>query len=336
MTRIHETPPWTDPTWLDEIRDWILSETQRLGQSVSGPIEQIHERPWSVVYRVPISDRVLIFKASADILSHEAGLTQALARLCPSDLPAVLSSNPERGWVLMEDGGAILRAILRADRDVGNWEKLLPQYARLQIAIAAHLDELKMLGIPDRSLARLPALYEELLGDEANLLVGKLGGLSSAEHHRLIDHCARVAMLCEQLQAAPIPVSIHHGDLHDGNIFHSEQSYRFFDWGDASISHPFFSLRTVSVSLEITLEWEQNSPAFNSLRDVYLEAWGEFGSADELLDAFKLARCLSPLCSALSWHRVVSSLSKSTRLEYEQAIPGLLQEYLAEEARLID
>lgn len=336
MTQNHESSPWIDPAWLNEVCDWIHVETNRSGHLVTGSLKQIHERPWSAVFQVPAAGGKLIFKASADVLSHEAGLTQALANLRPDDLPRVLAADPERGRMLMVDGGTRLREILRADSDVGHWERLLPQYAHLQMAITDHLDEVKALGVPDRSTARLPLLYQSLLMDEECLLLGMPAGITIAEHDRLLELIPRVASICEQLRATPIPDSIHHGDLHDGNIFLTEQGYLFFDWGDASISHPFFSLRTAWVSLENSLGWEQDSPAFNPLRDVYLDAWGEFGSTAELLAAFKLARVLSPICSALSWHRVVSSLDKFLRVQYEEAIPSLLREYLAEEARVTE
>ena len=235
----------------------------------------------------------------------------------------------------MAEGGTRLREILRTERDVGHWQRLLPRYAQLQMELANHLDELRALGVPDRSMSRLPALYQSLLMEEETLLLGLPGGLAIDDHARLLKRIPRVAMLCEQLEAAPFPDSIHHGDLHDGNIFLTEHGYNFFDWGDASISHPFFSLRTAAVSLEYSLGWEEDSLAFNPLRDIYLEAWSHLGSNVELLEGSRLAKCLSPICSVLSWYRSVASLDMSLRKQYEEAIPSLLQEFLVEDEKAI-
>ena len=330
LTNYHAASPWADPAWLEEVDAWIHIEATHSGYTVFGSLEKIHVRPWSIVFQVPTSEGRLIFKASAKVLAHEAALTQSLADLFPNVIPIVLGAYPERGWLLMVDGGIPLREFIRADRDVGHWERLLPQYAQLQKLVSQNLDQIKDLGIPDRSLARLPALFQGLLEDQELLLLGMAQGLTADHYGRLLELIPGVKLICERLQAAPIPGSIHHGDLHDGNIFYSQKGYRFFDWGDASISHPFFSLRTASVSLENSLGWAENSPAFGSLRNIYLEAWGEFASLSAILEIFNLARVLSPICSALSWHRVISSLAKSLRGPYEGAVPGLLLEFLTE------
>jgi hypothetical protein len=333
LTTNHAASPWADPAWIEEAEVWIRSHAAHSGYMVLGTLEKIHERPWSIVFQVPAAEGRLIFKASAKVLAHEAALTQSLADLFPNVIPTVLGAYPERGWLLMVDGGIPLREFIRADRDVGHWERLLPQYAELQKLVSQHLDQIRVFGIPDRSLAKLPALYQALLEDQELLLLGMAKGLTADHYDRLIELIPGVKLLCEQLQATPIPGSIHHGDLHDGNIFYSQKGYQFFDWGDASISHPFFSLRTVSVSLENSLGWAEDSPDFDPLRNIYLEAWGEFASLSALLESFNLARVLSPICSALSWHRVISSLVKSLRGPYEGAVPGLLQEFLTEFAQ---
>jgi hypothetical protein len=45
----------------------------------------------------------------------------------------------------------------------------------------------------------------------------------------------------------------------------------FVDWGDSCVSHPFYSLRTVLVSAEISLGLEENSPDLQPLRNAYPE-----------------------------------------------------------------
>jgi hypothetical protein len=262
------------------------------------------------------------------MLLHEAAVTQALAYWQPDCMPKILTIDEQRGWMLMRDGGPRLREILKEDRELQHWERLLPSYVRLQIKAANRIPELLALGAPDRRLSILPELYEMILGDATTLGVGSSGGLSPEEVQQLRDFTPHVATLCEKLNMSGVPESIHHGDFHDGNIFLSDGKFIFIDWGDCSVTHPFFSMRTAYVSNEHTLGLEEDSPELDRLRDAYLLPWRKFGSQEELLATFELARRLSPICSALSWHHVVSNLELSLRENYGHAIPSLLQEFM--------
>lgn len=329
MAHHPSTPPWTGPDWLEQACAWIHAELGRLGTPVSGPIEETQVRPWSIVLHVPTSTGLVYFKACAATLLHEAAVTQALSGWQPSCLPMFLAADMQRGWMLMRDGGQRLREIMQTDQDLGHWERLLPRYAALQIDLAHHVPELLAMEAPDRRLSTLPEQYEMLLANTALLNIGAPGGLSHAEHQRLNDLKPHLAQLCERLSASRIPESIHHGDFHDGNIFLSEGRYVFIDWGDCSVSHPFFSLRTAYVSNENTLGLEENAPELDRLREAYLKAWLEFEPREDLLDTFDLASRLSPISSALSWYHDVSNMEESLREDYAGAIPSLLQEFLS-------
>lgn len=322
------TPPWILPGWIDGAKAWIHGELERLGRAVDGPIEQTHLRPWSTVLTVPTRGGTVFFKASAGDLTHETAVTQALARWLPGDLPEVLAADSERGWMLMANGGTRFREVLAAEQDLGRWEAALPRYAELQMVVAEHLDELLALGIPDRRLAVLPSRFVEVLDETEAHMIGHPDGLTTAEYRRLLELAPLHAERCQRLAAFGIPESIHHGDLHDGNIFLQDGRYLFFDWGDASAAHPFFSLRTAFVSLENTLGLAEDAPEFDRLRDAYLEPWTRVGSPPELLEAFDLARRLSPFASALGWRRAVARLEDRQRDDYAHAVPSLLQEYL--------
>jgi hypothetical protein len=236
----------------------------------------------------------------------------------------------------MADGGTRLREILTADRDIRHWEKLLPIYAEVQIELASLLQILLELGVPNCRLATLPAQYEQLLADKSVLLIDQPGGLTLVEYQRLCNLQLHFTALCEQLAGYQIPESINHGDFHDGNVFVNNGQYVFFDWGDSCITHPFFSLRTVSVSVENTLQVVETDPDFARLRDAYLEPWTRYASREHLLAAYRLAQRLSPISSALGWYRVISSLDESLRNDYAEAIPSLFREFLSSEAQTLE
>jgi Phosphotransferase enzyme family len=320
--------PWSDPGWMERASAWIDSELSRLERTATGPAEQPHERPWSTILRVPTLTGAVYFKACTGVLAHEVAVTQALAQWRPDCMPTLLAVEPKNGWMLMADGGTTVREAIKADGNIQHWGELLPRYAQLQIEMANHGDDLLAAGIPNRLLSTLPNQIETLLGHRDMLHIGQPEGLTSAEYERLVGMKDRLTGLCEKLASSPIPESIHHGDFHDANIFLNEGRYVFFDWGDSSVAHPFFSLRTTFVIIEYFQGFKPGSPELAQLRDAYLEPWRSFGSCDQLLAAFDLASCLSPLASALGWYRVVSSLEPSLRTDYAGAVPSLLREFL--------
>ncbi len=325
--------PWSQPGWLEQAQAWVHAEMQRQSMGVSGAIEQPHVRPWSTVLRVPAAAGDLYFKAVAPVLVHEVPITAALARWRPACMLPILAADLERGWMLMPDGGTRLRDQIRADRDVRRWEPALRLYAEAQVELAGRTPELLAMGAPDRRPAALPERYHRLLAGTETLRVGLPDGLTPEEYRRLQELAPRVAALCAELASYGVPDSLHHGDFHDGNIFVRDGRHLFFDWGDCSVAHPFFSLRTTFVSVEISLDLDEGAGESPDLRDAYLEPWTRFEPRSSLQAAFRLAQRLAPLVSALAWDHVVSSLPPPLKEEYAVPVPALLREFLDLEAK---
>ena len=286
---------WEDPAWLAEAHRWIRGA---LGAAIDGPIEQPHVRPWSTVLRVPTVDGAVWFKANMPALSQEAAIVSTLARRRPDLVPDLLAADLERGWMLMRDGGTRLR---EAGLEPACWKAILPLYAELQLELAAGRDELLAAGAPDRRLAVLPALYEELVANEGE----ELRALAP-----------RVAGLCEELAAVGLPETVQHDDLHDGQIFVLDGRYRFFDWAEACVAHPFF---TMTVTLQDGLE---------RFRDAYLEPWTRLARREELRSAFPIALVLGGICRALTWRTIVGALPEPYAAEWADAVPGRLRRLL--------
>lgn len=324
------TPPfWAGPAWAGEVQEWIDAALARQGRSLAGPLEQIHRQPWSTVLRAPTADGLVFFKAVSPDIHHEVAITAALARWHADLVLQPLAADSARGWMLLPDGGARLRERIRADRDLGHWHALLPHYAELQIDLAARQDELLALGAADWRLAHFPRLYAELLNEHDQLWLDQPDGLPSADHARLLALAPHVSAWCAELAASGIPESLNHGDLHDGNIFFHNGNVRIFDWGDGSVSHPFFSLRTTFVSIENSLGLEENAPEFVGVADAYLAPWARDMGMERLRAVFALALRLAPLCGAFSWAGTVRSLTPALRADYNIQVPSLLQEFLA-------
>jgi hypothetical protein len=327
---------WTHPDWQKQAHDWIQAETERQSIHVTGEIEQPHMYPWSTVLRVPTSAGMLFFKATAAETIYESALTERLAGWYPGCMPELVAVDATRGWMLMRDGGEQLRAAIRPTRDVTPWNPVITRYAEVQIGLVGHVIEMLALGVPDHRLAALPALYTQLLKDEESLRIDQEKGLTSEEWEQLKAMRPRFEQICSELAGFEIPESLNHGDFHDGNVLIRDGHITFFDWGDASLTHPFVSLRTLFVSVEIALDLDDYSltPEMMDLLEHYLEPWQKFASKDALLDAYSLSRPVASIVKALSWYKTISPLAGALRDNYAHIVPAVLQEFMVYEKML--
>ncbi len=304
---------WTEPRFLADAHAWIRARLADLDVRLTGPVGQTHDRPWSTVLRVPTDRGPIFFKASASATRHEAAIVAFLAQRWPEVVPAPLAVDLEQGWMLMADAGIRLRELVEAERDVSRWLDVLPLYAGLQADLAGAAADFLALGAPDLRLAVLPARYEALL-DELEAL-DRLEAADgddrpsvptarpSGEMRRLRHAVPRVAAMCTELAGYRIAETIQHDDLNDGAVYSRDGRYLILDWGDACVSHPFFSM---SVTLEGVIGWGvddvQGSVDVTPFRDAYLAPFAGDRTGDELRAACALALRLGWVCRAVNGH----------------------------------
>jgi Phosphotransferase enzyme family len=262
-------------------------------------MELAHERPWSMVWRVPHADGVAWFKTCGAVQAFEPRLTGELFARWPERVPRVLGHDDERAWLLLADAGTTMRTL-------GNppavWLQVLPLYAELQRGEAPYALDHLAHGVPDQRLAAWPARYDDLLHSELPL--------DADELQQLADFAPRFAELCEALVAFDVPSTIQHDDLHMLNVYRDGDTLRLLDWGDSSISHPFVSLIVTYRFLDELNQLLPEDPWFTRLRDAYLEPWGP-----GLEDAFALALRSGAFAHAFGWRRQRQFLPDS-------ALPG--------------
>ena len=323
---------WYDPNWQRQAHAWIRSQTEMNSLLLTGEIEQPHAYAWSTVMRVPTNKGMLFFKATADETIYEIALTEKLAAWFPDCLPELIAVDAARGWMLLRDGGEQLRVLIRPTQDVKPWEPVITRYADLQIELTQHVPEILALGIPDYRLSVLPDLYAQLLADPSSSMIDQEKGLASKEYQQ-------VQYLTERFNTFGLPASLNHGDFHDGNVLIKDGRVTFFDWGDANMTHPFMSLRTFFVSMEIALQLDDYAPAtpeMIQLLDRYLERWEAFASKERLLAAYNLSRPVASIVKALSWHQTISQLDSSLREKYAWILPELWREFMIYEKMLTE
>ncbi|HSJ88670.1 MAG TPA: phosphotransferase [Anaerolineales bacterium] len=330
---------WYDPNWQRQAHAWIRSQTEMNSLLLTGEIEQPHAYAWSTVMRVPTNKGMLFFKATAGETIYEIALTEKLAAWFPDCLPELIAVDAARGWMLLRDGGEQLRVLIRPTQDVKPWEPVITRYADLQIELTQHVPEILALGIPDYRLSVLPDLYAQLLADPSSSMIDQEKGLASKEYQQVQNLTERFKGICAELDTFGLPASLNHGDFHDGNVLIKDGRVTFFDWGDANMTHPFMSLRTFFVSMEIALQLDDYAPAtpeMIQLLDRYLERWEAFASKERLLAAYNLSRPVASIVKALSWHQTISQLDGSLREKYAWILPELWREFMIYEKMLTE
>jgi hypothetical protein len=306
-----EPAAWASPAVLAEAGAWARACLEALGMTPAGPMVQVHGAPWSTVHRVATDQGTVFLKATAPSLRHEAAITDFLARRRPDVVPPPLAFDSDRGWLLMADAGTLLRDLVGQEHDVSRWLDVLPAYASLQQDVAGDAQALLALGTPDLRLAVLPRRFEALLDalqqeeDEAPA-TGRTGPDARARRvllERARTAVPRVAAMGDELAAHGIAETIQHDDFHDGAVYLSEGGYRVLDWGDACVSHPFFSM---SVTLEGVVAWGpddiEGSVDLGPFRDVYLAPYAAGRDLDQLRAAMALAIRLGWACRAANGH----------------------------------
>lgn len=236
-------------------------------------------RAWATALRVPTSRGTVWFKAARPAFAHEAGVLRILRPLAPDLLPDVIASTTE-GWLLLADAGE------RAREHPIDWRAMLHAYAALQRASSAHVDVLLAAGAydnrPGRVAERAQALMRYL---PAELAVG------------LDARLPHVAEQMSRLDTSRLPLTVDHGDLHDGNVFSDAGHVRIIDWGDSAVAHPFF---TLSVSEPEEIKWA-------------LEAWNGHAPLAELEEEAAIVSELRLLLRALNSEHV-AALGESEHL----------------------
>lgn len=128
--------------------------------------------------------------------------------------------------------------------------------------------------------------------------------LSAGEMAQLRDAAPTLAAACGELAAFAVPATLVHGDLHLSNVTDGPAGYRYFDWTDACISHPFVDLLAFFHEDEEEVEGGLRT----RLRDAYLAEWTSFEPPGRLLRAWRLAEPVAAFHYALSYRSIAAGI----------------------------
>jgi Ser/Thr protein kinase RdoA (MazF antagonist) len=232
-----------------------------------------------------------------------------------------------RGWLLLRDGGGRVRDLEDVDAVVASLVELLPRYAHLQRAGAAHVHDMVALGVPDHRPPELVGALRRLLR-RRDLLVGDFeDALDDVAVDELESLLPRIGAALARLHGGPIPASIEHNDLHDGNIFFADRG-RVFDWGDAVIGHPCFSVAILGNSIADRFELPADAAPLRHLRAAYADAWADLAPIEEVERLTGDAISLGSASRAVGWGRVLDLIPPSEMEPWRAGASAWLGELL--------
>lgn len=287
-------PAWSRREFLAEVTGWTADRLAAAGTPLTAPLEQVQSWQMSCVWRATTPAGLFYVKATAPspLFAQEGTATAMVARLFPGQAPTPVAVDPERHWMIVPDLGPEL-TWKASDEDVLD---MIRAFARLQVASAAHVEELLSGGCVER---RLPWLVDHV--------TRWLTGADLSGYVDDPDRAARLRTLAadlpghlDRLRGFGLPDTLLHGDLHPGNVARAADGYAYFDWSDASVGHPFVDMFTIR---RIT------DPGRREARlAAYLGEWRAFGTPERLHAAWDAADLFTALHHAVSYASIVANL----------------------------
>ncbi len=300
---------WQTDSWRREATRWIDESLERRGLTrVPVTPRQPRVRPWSTQLVVDTSAGRAWFKACSPSTSPEPAIYRVLTGVAPDRVPEIWASDEERGWLLMPDQGALLRAVADAETIVGLWSGVLRRYARLQRASIDVVDDLVGGGVPR--------------WDPQSLVTHWLEGRGAhvPETERPLREAAA------RLADSGLPETIQHNDLHAGNVFCADGSpaaihdARFFDWGDAYVGNPLCSLMIALQGPSYHFGLPDDPERDARLTRAYLSAWADLVPSAQLKELLPDATLIACLARVRANGRALQYATDAERVEWTPKI----------------
>jgi tetratricopeptide (TPR) repeat protein len=229
---------------------WPPSHTKALhwaaGKLAAQRVEPIAQSGWSSTYCLMGPKGKAYLKLLPPVQRHQIPATLAVARRFRTQVPAVIDSQPDEGWLLVTDHQGV-------DVDsTADYEKAALAYGRLQgkavqeRALLSHFEvvDLERLWPNLREFLARPLAADAKPGEPVGGAYF-MGPEDTARYLRLLER--RAAML-EQLiaKARGLPLTLDHGDLNGGNLaIRPDGKPVFIDWDDAVVGPAGMSLHSL-------------------------------------------------------------------------------------------
>ena len=323
-TGVRERPPrrpdWLRTGWFDEVDGWIGDRLRDLGLVRAGRTVTMHMWSIGTVLRTPIvdtdgSDSALVLKASCPGFASEPLITELVGSFSQGCTPEVLAVDARRSWMLMREiDDTSYETDL--DRRLELALEAAPLMAGLQLAMIDHLDRLRAVGCPDRTVGPTLDALAALLDDSVELET-----LTPDELRLLREREPAIRDALSGLDACGIPPALVHGDLHLGNVARSQGHPVIYDWSDACIGHPFVDAAHIALRVR-----EEDRP---KVHEVFVAPWREAFPSADVDTALELALIADSVFHALSYEGIQRFQEDASRWEMAGDAAHFLRDLIA-------
>ncbi|MBT9316197.1 aminoglycoside phosphotransferase family protein [Leptothoe spongobia] len=302
--------------------DWITNALpSKLGTIQQ--VETVKQRPWSQVYQIKTEYGIAYFKICG--LDHWQEVSLLRWLMPQAIMPDVFALDIEQGWILIADGGILLRELPNLKAQDSNLATLLSNYARLQQRSLEHIGELLAMPLPNRRLGQIPYLVQQLLNTGT-----RQGWLDKELSKQVLDTLPTLEQLGSKLSGTPYATALDHGDLHTGNILFKQNQLHICDWGDACITHPFCSLLPL---VETVMGSQYSTLAFSKIVNTdwvnaYLQAWNTFAPMETLQMESQQALCIALLLRALNIAYAIQHADVATLTRWSHSVTNYLSQWV--------
>ncbi len=304
---------------------WTKKQLIALGYKIIDDPIVVRDMPWSKVSLFKTSKGSVYLKQMAAPFVIEPKILQFMHENFSTAVTEVIAVNDQLSCFLMKDAGHVFRDIQKQNFQTQLFCNALKTHAKIQSASIPFVESFILMGVNDWRLKKLPDLYREFVAKEHLLEAARL---SKYEIEILQKLSLQTQILCEQLSAYNIPETIEHNDFHDNNVLLQDDCITINDWGDACVSHPFFSLATALNSAKRNHDLQRTDSRYLQAQNAYLEIWLDYGTIDELREAFLIAEKLSYFQFALSFSRIRSCTSVEEFSLYSGYMAEALRDFL--------
>ncbi|MBM7786345.1 phosphotransferase [Tenggerimyces flavus] len=308
------------------VEAWLDEQLAKAGRQRTGDITQPRVRPWGAIWHAPTDQGDVWLKAPGRRTAFEVGLYEILQRAAPDHILEPIAADTDHGWLLLPDGGIPVREQLGEHDLIDTLEKVLPQYAQLQRALAPHVDAMLEAGVTDMRPNVMPQRFDEAF-EAAERYVTDSGTEEDRVNLQAVKaKRAQYVDWCQRLQSAKVPASLDHNDLHLANVFMTNGQARFYDWGDAVVAHPFASMFIGLGMIGIMRGVKADSPDVTRARDAYLEPFTDLAPHKDLVEELETAVWVSKPARALVWERSIDGHESEFADAPYQTMCGLLRD----------
>jgi len=336
-------PDWPDDLInVEDVRSWI-SKVLTENTTVKGPTKIDQVKPWGVVARFNIQNtkygkQEIVFKASQlPLFNYGPFVDKLLMENCSESVPEMLAWQAwqDKTWILFKPFSAQLASSISGIEPI---IKIAQSFAHIQTIIAGVLSG-KTENIPQTKICNIPEQFEKIIQDIEDRQ-WKIWTINRSEYmdkfqipddlcNILRSYLPKTENWAAELTSMNWPDTIDHVDLHTNNaaIF-PDGRLLIFDWEEALISCPFFSLdRLLSDARDLDIEMKSVSENYDgkysrselSVRKAYLETipWNSYPERER---GFDLAMCLSPLKAAYEGYIFAQARNLKNGLPYLTAM----------------